>query len=269
MTKKLFITFFLIVSLILGIGISGGLYGMIIKERKHSDIPILIISLILITIICVYLLKLFFKKKEQPQKTPTYYKPFIKWEYDINLWKQFKEQEYKIYLKERVKSVLFTYLIFFVVSGIPIMLYISFKLTILFLGYGIWALLMSFIGILIYENECYVEVKNKYLNSKKPTITLNSFGFTINDEYINIENRNTEYVTTYMCLKYINKILCLNYYISKKYTSFGSFDNTGDTVHYGNKNYNIPILNKVELQEFLMILERNRGIKINSELLDN
>ena len=268
MLKKNIITILLIFSLIFGLGISGALYDIISKGRKHDDTLILIISVILITIICVYLFKLFFKK-EETRKAPKNYKPFIIWKYDSFFWKQFKELEYKIYLKKRIKSILFIYLMFFVFSGIPIILYIDFMSTIFFLGYGIWGILMSVVGIIIYENEHYLKVKNKHLNNVRPTTTLNSYGFTINDEYINIENRNTEYVNTYMYLKNINEILYLGYYISKKYISDGSYDNIGDTVHYKIKNYNIPVLNKEELQKFLIILEHNRGIKINTELLDN
>ncbi len=266
MLKKYTHIILLIFSLIFGLVISGGLYDIISKGRKHDDTLILIPSIILITIICVYLFKLIIKKEEH-RKAPKNYNPFIIWKYDSLYWKHFKELEYKIYLKKRIKNILFTYLMLFVLSGLPIMLYINFKSTIFFLGYGIWPLLISFVGILIYENEYFLKVKNEHVNNTTPTITLNSFGFTINDEYINIENKNTEYVKTYMYLKKINKILCLGYYISKKYISDGSYDNTGDTVHYESKNYNIPILNKEELQKFLIILERNRGIKIDTELL--
>jgi len=267
MMNKVSIIFFLIVSIICALLAWYYCYYYFLKGVAGEYFEIRLLVLIISTLITAFLFKIFFTK-EAPKRTPKNFRPFITWNYEVDFWRAFVREKYNVSLKKRMKSTAYTYLFVFVCTGMPIALIISFKQSILFMGYGIWGVIISLIGVVISEYEVFFKERTRELSIIEPTVQINSSAFVLNNQFIPLVIENSFYLSTFFKIDTLKGTPYFSYYKSKKITTANpNYSTSEDITSFKTEHFFIPIpsTKTEDVNNFIKIMEGRYKIELEGK----
>lgn len=245
-------------------------------EKDNFSVITLLLLVVVSVLNLVVISFVFYRFSIKDRKEiPKDFNPFIYWQYDIDFFREFKVKEFKKRRQQIIENFIDSIRFYLMFPGvlflIPIVL-VAFKkrellpfLSLYFML--VYPIVMVFAVFLVYQRQTYFRVKRENLMVESPFFQMNSNGFVLNNNYVelNLKPLYKVYSTSLKVIKKYN-VLCFEYKTSER-RIFPNWE-YGDTYYTSERTYYIPIPpSKVEeAKNMVQVLEKNRYYKVEVNL---